>query len=102
MQNLAKKKKKGSTVCRGMRARADRSAAGCVCVCVRARARARVCCVACRVRALHLWNNEPHNEEGPHCKKLIVDNEPIWAHYQNNEPCSLCQKYNEGNNEGNN
>jgi hypothetical protein len=67
-----------------------------VCVC------ARVCCVACRVRALHLWNNEPHNEEGPHCKKLIVDNEPIWAHYQNNEPCSLCQKYNEGNNEGNN
>ena len=51
---------------------------------------------------LHLWNNEPHNEGHPHCKKLIVDNEPIWAHYQNNEPCSLCQKYNEGNNEGNN
>ena len=50
----------------------------------------------------HLWNNEPHNEGHPHCKKLIVDNEPIWAHYQNNEPCSLCQKYNEGNNEGNN
>ena len=47
MQNLAKKKK-GSTVCRGMRARADRSAAGCVCVCVRARARARAC-VLCGV-----------------------------------------------------
>ena len=52
--------------------------------------------------SIHLWNNEPHNEGHPHCKKLIVDNEPIWAHYQNNEPCSLCQKYNERNNEGNN
>jgi hypothetical protein len=37
-------KKKGSTVCRGMRARADRSAAGCVCVRARARARACVLC----------------------------------------------------------
>ena len=55
-----------------------------------------------QIGRLHLWNNEPHNEGHPHCKKLIVDNEPIWAHYQNNEPCSLCQKYNEGNNEGNN
>ena len=30
----------------------------------------------------HLWNNEPHNEGLPHCKKLIDDNEPIWAHYR--------------------
>ena len=35
---------------------------------------------------VHLWNNEPHNEGLAHCKKLIVDNEPIWAHYRNNEP----------------
>ena len=81
MQNLAKKKKgpPSAAACAHVPTGARRG----VCVCARARARACVCCVACRVRALHLWNNEPHNEEGPHCKKLIVDNEPIWAHNQN-------------------
>ena len=25
----------------------------------------------------HLWNNELHYEEIPHCEKLIVNNEPL-------------------------
>ena len=44
-----------------------------------------------RVRE-HLWNNELHYEEIPHCEKLIVNNEPLLAHYQNNELGSLYLK----------
>ena len=32
-------------------------------------------------RGEHLWNNELHYEEIPHCEKLIVNNEPLLAHY---------------------
>ena len=35
---------------------------------------------------VHLWNNELHYEGHAHCEKLIVNNEPLLAHYQNNEP----------------
>jgi len=42
--------------------------------------------------ALHLWNNELHYEGRSHCEKLIVNNEPLLAHYQNNELGSLYLK----------
>ena len=45
-----------------------------------------------RPPAAHLWNNELHYEGHAHCKKLIVYNEPLLAHYRNNELGSLYLK----------
>ena len=48
--------------------------------------RARARGVAPNRMGVHLWNNELHHEGHAHCEKLIVNNEPPLAHYQNNEP----------------
>jgi hypothetical protein len=67
---LTRKEKTLSTVCCGMRARADRSGVCvCVCVCVCARARgARVCCVACRACTADTTHSDPSRRLSAHTR----------------------------------